>query len=268
MTVFLISGEGGFLGRYVGQELRRKVPAGAVIRVERNAPIPAPRHPAILIIASGYSPKSNSEWDEAQAGKAFSQASRLLGSNRPDLEKVIFVSSTDVELLQDLKAMDKSSRYAHHKREMENHVTSLCAKSKTELTIVRVGPLYGPGEQDFERLIPAKIKASLRNLDFRFSGPEDFARPYVFVRDAASVLAQIAVNGPFRPMLHLRSRNTLDWPNISRTIERAVSRRLQNLEREAARVEVTFELLDQEIVLTKSTSFDNGVAEEVASYFE
>ena len=277
MSALAITGTKGFLGSNVLSAIGRYFPETNVSCVTyASSIIKLPETSFKLLLAGGYSPKSSQEFNVSEARGAREFVERLLASRAQLCSQVWLVSSTDASSLNDAgDANDLAPRgkertqYQDHKKEMERFTQDICRKIGLGLVIIRLGPLYGPGEESYHRLIPATIKSAIAGDRFQFRGDSRFQRPFLFSRDAAGVLSQM-VHSEIEPGTYdLVGKEQIDWNRIKTAVDTAVrGLRAGTPDRDIAiDYRAEFEVQGRTIRLLNSTAFESGIQEEVRRNF-
>lgn len=65
---------------------------------------------------------------------------------------------------------------------------------KLPVAIARCGNIYGPGDLNFNRLIPGTIRSILRGEEFLIRSDGTYVRDYIFVKDVADAYLTLAEN--------------------------------------------------------------------------
>jgi nucleoside-diphosphate-sugar epimerase len=145
-----------------------------------------------------------------------------------ELNQIILVSSTDVTRLgsQELSG----TPYAAHKAAVEKRAKLLAEQLNAPISILRLGPLYGPGESKYNRLIPTWIRLRSKGEALNFSGEEDFRRNYLFVRDAAWVVAELSNLRSLPSMLNFEGAVGVTASEIRNEIERSFGQILRGVD--------------------------------------
>jgi nucleoside-diphosphate-sugar epimerase/phosphoglycolate phosphatase-like HAD superfamily hydrolase len=112
---------------------------------------------------------------------------RLIEALRPKrLAHIVLLSTTDVyaesdERIREDSTLDPATPYAKSKLEAER----LVERAGVPVSILRLGNIYGPGEDAFQKLIPVAIRAALAGEAITIYGSGSARRDFVFVEDVA-----------------------------------------------------------------------------------
>lgn len=128
------------------------------------------------IIHSGtFIPKNKEAMRDFLAPAAnVSSTSRLLSLEWPNLKKFIYLSTVDIDGHSD-QVIDKTSSpnprtlYAQSRFFGETQVDSFGAQRGVTKQILRVGHVYGPGEDEYKKLIPETIRRVITGRELHLS---------------------------------------------------------------------------------------------------
>jgi UDP-glucose 4-epimerase len=148
-----------------------------------------------IIHAGAYIPKSNNvNLDAELADQNIAVTTRLLDANLPNLQRIIFTSTIDVYASSDLLTEDTEvlprTEYARSKiiceQLIEHHAHSRGLTSQ----ILRVGHVYGPGEEKYEKIIPTIMRNIHNSNPIRLVGVGQSKRSFVYVKDVTRMILQ------------------------------------------------------------------------------
>jgi nucleoside-diphosphate-sugar epimerase len=261
---FFLAGASGFLG----SEVARVLSMGSMAEI-----VPIPRKlnqdlaisdEDIVILAGGYSPKAANVFDTNEAAFEIKFVESVL-QMIPKNTRFVFVGSQDVEK----SSGGRSNAYASHKLEVEEKVREFQKSGKGECgVVIRLGPLYGPGEEAYFRLIPEAIRASISGKVFSFKGPTNYSRNFLFVTDAAESICQIALDRSLTGLYRLGSIDYKSIQTILATIaegqgwlESSIPEDLRPQVRSGSSRSIIVN--DDNIFLTSETPFAQGIRAEL-----
>ena len=221
--VVAVTGASGFLGSHV---LRRLDAHGGfrVIAVARSAKPQSvdkakwlqasftdisPAHWAranaqrvdILIHLGAFTPKSGAErdrWSEILLSNV-TGLSRLLESLPSTPQRILFASTLDVyspqafsRRIDETAATAPDGFYGASKLFGEAVIKAYCKESGAKYLCLRLGHIYGPGEDKYFKLIPETIRRVLKGQSPRLYGDGSEQRDFLYVEDAAEALLRAA----------------------------------------------------------------------------
>jgi nucleoside-diphosphate-sugar epimerase len=141
-----------------------------------------------LIHVGAFTPKNKSEandWVKCN-GNIFS-TNKLFLSHLPALQKIIYLSTLDVyaphTIITENSALGPASLYGSSKLYCERMIESWASTNDKLCQILRVGHVYGPGEEAYEKIIPMTIKKLLKRESIKIWGSGDDIRSFIYIDD-------------------------------------------------------------------------------------
>lgn len=144
-----------------------------------------------IIHAGAFIPKSVAESNDING--SFSNiftTNQLIKSDIPKLKKIIFLSTVDV-YGDDSPINEKSpvvpvSLYGHSKLYSENAISHWASQKNLKYQILRIGHVYGPGEEKYKKLIPVVIRQLLNDQPINISGTGEELRTFIYISDVVN----------------------------------------------------------------------------------
>ena len=147
-----------------------------------------------IIHAGAFTPKN-----EKQANESFKCTSNiinteaLLKANIPNLKKFIFLSTLDVYSLYNGVLTEDSpiipvSLYGQSKVYCEKMIASWANQNQLLYQILRIGHVYGPGEEQYQKAIPVMIRKILNNEPIQIFGTGDAIRSFIYIEDVVDAI--------------------------------------------------------------------------------
>lgn len=216
----LLTGATGFIGRHLLEALRKAYGRGAVVAVSSSR-IDYGDHfeeyncgglfPSESILRAGhrdvdcivhlgaFTPKESKEADYAKGaiGNILFTDS-LLRTNFPFLVKFIFISTLDVYglysgVISEDTPICPLNLYSQSKVFCERMVSSFFANKDVDFAILRLGHVYGPGEERYKKIIPVAISNILAGRTVTLFGDGEEKRSFIYVKDVvSSIMAALA----------------------------------------------------------------------------
>jgi nucleoside-diphosphate-sugar epimerase len=199
----LLTGETGFLGTH----LRRRLEADPTIetrllnaRLGELTPGPAFDVDVVIHLAA---------WTTKRAGTADLRemvSSNVLGLERliscldPPPRRLLFASSIDVyglrsaERLHECSPLDPVDANATSKLLGEQMLLADAEERGYEVCAMRLGHLYGPGEDAYAKFVPTAIRALMKGRPPTVVGDGTTARDLLYVDDAAELCRRLALS--------------------------------------------------------------------------
>jgi UDP-glucose 4-epimerase len=224
----LLTGAHGFLGKRVLASL--DADPGLVISVldRRLTELAPDRHldVDIVIHLAAWTTKRSGSSDVAQIiDSNVVGLHTLLGALYPAPCRFLFASTVDVygttgeEEVHEHSPLDPSDSYAASKLLGEHMVMEDARARGYEACVVRIGHLYGPGEEDYEKFVPATIRALMKGRPPTVVGDGQTRRDLLYVDDAAEAIRRLAsVPGDLPEFVNLAAADTYSLEEIAQTL--------------------------------------------------
>lgn len=125
-----------------------------------------------------------------------------LGSN---FRKLVFISTIDVYSPEAPLPMSESSTvspanlYGMSKLIAEKITSTYCQQNKRKFNILRLGHVYGPGEEKYSKIIPVLLRNSIEGKETTISGNGQAERDFIYIDDVCRILkafSEIVYDGP------------------------------------------------------------------------
>ena len=142
----------------------------------------------IVIHAGAYTPKGRHEAnniDGCTGNIVFTQMLfNLLGSN---LSRFIYLSTLDVyapsDLITEKSNVEPQTLYGLSKLYCEKVVSTICTEKNINFQVLRIGHVYGPGEEKYKKIIPIAIQAALNDIEIEVWNNGEELRNFIYVFD-------------------------------------------------------------------------------------
>ena len=121
----------------------------------------------VLMHIGSFTPKSLAHVDNMEETTMnIVNTQNLLKSDLPFLKKIVFISTIDVyahisEPLTELTDTNPSGLYGWSKLYCEQLVLKHCIKNHLDYEILRLGHVYGEGEEKYQKAMPIMIKRAI-----------------------------------------------------------------------------------------------------------
>ena len=150
-----------------------------------------------IIHAGAFTPKFSSESDNIeQCTSNINNTFKLISASLPQLQKFILLSTLDV-YGYDIPITEESlvnpiSLYGQSKSYCEKLIAVWANKNDIRHQILRIGHVYGPGEEKYQKLIPVVMKQIISNETVKLYGNGDDIRTFIYISDVVqSIIASI-----------------------------------------------------------------------------
>jgi UDP-glucose 4-epimerase len=235
--MILITGTSGFLGTKLLNVLIQEYGSEGILPLT-SKPIPGQR---VLIhngydfnddffVQSGYdtihtiihlgafTPKNGKEANDWRGSNSnIISTDRLLKAKMPNLKKFIYLSTIDVygedRIISETSTLSPISLYGLSKLYCEKAAESWANIHKIQFQLLRIGHVYGPGEENYQKLIPNTMKKLLSGDAIQIFGTGFEIRSFIYVDDVIRAIQQIlrlvTVHGPIN-IVGGRSKSVID----------------------------------------------------------
>lgn len=141
-----------------------------------------------IIHAGAYTPKSNLEADNLElCNSNIFNTQKLLEADFPNLQQVIFLSTLDVyntnDKINEQSAVNPVSLYGNSKFYCEKYVEKFSLQRGVDFKILRIGHVYGPGEENYKKIIPITIKKIINGEKIDLFGFGEKLRSFIYIDD-------------------------------------------------------------------------------------
>lgn len=149
-----------------------------------------------IIHAGAYTPKTSLEKnDKIRSDSNVINTRNLLSANLPNLKKVLFLSTLDIyastDIIDEHSKIEPNSLYAKSKWECENIIELWAHKNQRIHQILRIGHVYGPGEEKYKKVIPETMKNLLGDKPIKLYGEGNEIRTFIYIDDVIRSILSI-----------------------------------------------------------------------------
>jgi nucleoside-diphosphate-sugar epimerase len=223
-----MTGETGFLGRRVHASLAADPEIAVTVLGKRLSELePEARfHVDTVIHLAAWTTKHAGHSDLTQIVDAnVAGLLRLLRSLDPAPRRLLFASTTDVygiqsgRCLHEHSLLDPTDAYAASKLLGEHMVMEDARAREYEACVVRIGHLYGPGEEAYEKFVPTAIRALMKGRPPTVVGDGQTGRDLLYVDDAAEAIRRLVLApGDLPELINLATSDTYTLEEIAQTL--------------------------------------------------
>lgn len=147
-----------------------------------------------VIHAGAFTPKDmNQANDIKQCFGNIEFTTELLSYNYINLKKIINLSTLDVyestaETLSEYSKIQPVSLYGSSKLYCEEMVKAFTKQRELEYLNLRVGHVYGPGEEKYKKVLPIAIQNILQDKPLELWGDGNDLRSFIFIQDVVQAI--------------------------------------------------------------------------------
>lgn len=150
----------------------------------------------VVIHLGAFTPKTVSEADRIGLSTSnITNTLRLIDAlkNFENLKKFIFISTIDVysetdEILTELTSTIPVTMYGWSKLYCEQMVKKFAEQKGIQYEILRLGHVYGEGEEKYRKVMPVMIKNAIIGDDITIFGDGEALRTFIYIDDVAEAI--------------------------------------------------------------------------------
>jgi nucleoside-diphosphate-sugar epimerase len=210
--MILITGTSGFIGKHLLSAVIKEYGREAVVALT-SAPVTGCRyllhnnynfdkdyfftndcsHIHTIIHAGAFTPKNGKQANDwKQCNSNIFNTDRLLSAGLPELQKVIYLSTLDVygkcDVVTEQSAISPVSLYGDSKYYCEKMINAWSDATKKLGQVLRVGHVYGPGEEAYEKLIPVTMTRLIEGKPVQLWGNGEETRAFIYIKDVIKAI--------------------------------------------------------------------------------
>jgi UDP-glucose 4-epimerase len=233
----LLTGATGFVGKYVADELKK---VGEVVALGRKgdivfdlannptssdrAQLPSSIDAVVHLASLTQKTKNDTTKPEEYHLQNVAGTKHLLDLlDESTIKQFIYVSTLDVygdtrgkPITEDISP-NPQSPYAKSKYEAERLCDDWTTQRNIPLCIARLGLVYGPGEEAYEKVIPQYIRAALANKPLKVYGSGEVTRDFIYAADVARAL-QLIVEKKTTGIYNIASGETVTIADLAQLV--------------------------------------------------
>lgn len=160
-----------------------------------------------IIHAGAFTPKSTAEANDILGSNSnIINTAKLIGANLPFLKRIIYLSAIDVYAISDMVMTEDFvtspiSLYGYSKLFCEKMITEWANKNNLIYQILRIGHIYGPGEEHYKKLIPLVMQQLIKGETVRIYGTGEEIRTFLYITDVVdTIINSLSLNEPIGPV--------------------------------------------------------------------
>lgn len=237
--MILLTGASGFIGKHLLKGLIEKFGRDRILALTSK---PLPDCPYLLhnnyvfspdmftensysesietvIHAGAFIPKSSRERDDWKlCTQNISNTQCLLDARLPRLNRIIHLSSVDLyakaDIISENTAVEPGSLYGQSKWYTEKMLGAWALANGKISQILRLGHVYGPGEEAYQKIIPVTMKNIIAGNPVEIWGDGNELRAFIYIDDVvAAIIETLSFKQSVEP-LNLVSGNSISIKNL------------------------------------------------------
>jgi UDP-glucose 4-epimerase len=150
----------------------------------------------VIIHVGAFTPKNAQEANLIkECNSNITSVETLLKLDLPNLKKIIFLSTLDVygdeHIIDESSIINPATLYGLSKLYGEKMI-SIFAKNRGLVSqILRIGHVYGPGEEKYQKIIPLTIRKLIDNQEIEIWGEGKELRAFIFIDDVVKAIMNV-----------------------------------------------------------------------------
>jgi UDP-glucose 4-epimerase len=224
-----------------------------------------------VIHAGAFIPK---ETDQASNIKACCSnvdfTKTLLSHNFRSLVRILNISTVDVYGATNGRLSEKSvirpvSLYGSSKLYCEDMVKTFSATSKTSYINLRLGHVYGPGEEKYKKILPLAIKNILAEKPVELWGDGSDLRSFIFINDVVESIMNALTFSKNNIDINITSGNAVSILELLQILKSVSSKSMTIINRDSSHIKRDL-IFDNsyllQTILQKETDLKHGLKKE------
>lgn len=176
-----------------------------------------------IIHAGAFTPKKSTEANEyLKCNSNIINTESLLKLKFPNLKRFIFLSTLDVyasgDIINEESLVNPISLYGSSKVYCEKMITSWVTDKNILPQILRVGHVYGPGEESYQKAIPVMIKKILNNENIQIFGSGEDIRSFIYIDNVIDAIISSLDLEKFDGPINIVSERQINIKNLAQLL--------------------------------------------------
>ena len=181
----------------------------------------------ILIHLGSFTPKNiYQSQDKILSKKNIESTLNLISYNLPSLKHLIYISTIDVYdfavKISEKTMPNPKSEYAISKLACEKILKKYAEERGILFSILRVGSVYGPGENSYQKVIPLMLKEFILNNQITIYGSGSARRNFIYVEDVARMIGEISIASKQNQIMNLTGVSPTSIQELAEIIQKLI----------------------------------------------
>lgn len=224
----------------------------------------------IIIHAGAFTPKNGSEANNVELSNSnILNTSSLLNATLPNLKKFIYLSTLDIydnESIISEKSLEKPiSLYGHSKLYSEKMIENWGKKYDKSVQVLRIGHVYGPGEEAYQKIIPIAINNILADQSIQLWGTGEELRSFIYIKDIVKAIINSINLDENTGVINLVGSHPISINNLLNTIKLISNKdvKIEKIHASKKGRDLVFDSSKMKtFLLLNETSLEEGLKEE------
>ena len=287
--MILLTGASGFIGKHLLKLLIEKFGEENILALTTNPSVGFPHllhnnykfdrdffvkngygNIKTIIHAGAFTPKNKNQVNLIYSSNSnIFSTQKLLNTTLPQLQNIIFLSTIDVydnvEKISEDTLEKPASLYGFSKLYCEKMIESWGNEHNKVIQILRVGHVYGPGEEAYEKIIPVSLAKIINNESIQIFGSGNELRSFIFIKDAVNAIINSIELKANMGVINLVSSQAISINDIINKIKyiSKADTKIENIQSDSIGKNFVFDNSKMlKILLEKETNLDKGLKAE------
>ncbi len=224
----------------------------------------------IIIHAGAFTPKNSNEANNISlCNSNIFTTEKVINSKLPRLKKIIYLSTLDVygidDVITERSPVSPATLYGLSKFYCEKTIDLWCNKNNIDFLILRIGHVYGPGEESYQKLIPLSILKILNNQKLQIFGDGGKIRSYIYIDDVVQAIVNSIDCSNYNDIINVVSGNKISVIKLIDTIAKIsnIAPLIESLPENLNDRNLIFDNSKMvDILKISETSFNEGIEKE------
>lgn len=184
-----------------------------------------------VIHVGAFTPKTSHEANDVDRSTSnIINTHRLLSALNPKLKRFIYLSTIDVYepygVITEASPVAPVSLYGDSKYYCEKMVESWAKEHGISCIILRIGHVYGPGEEAYKKLIPTVMRQIINGNSVKLFGDGEDLRSFIYITDVVqSIVNSIQITADYE-IVNIVGDSEIKIKNLIESIIRISERQI------------------------------------------
>lgn len=173
-----------------------------------------------IIHAGAFTPKDSHEANDlSKCLTSVDYTKQLLTFDFKKLKAIIHLSTLDIyantsEKICENSKIDPISLYASSKFFNEKLIKHYACERRIKHFNLRIGHVYGPGEEKYKKVLPNAIRNAVLNIDLELWGDGSDLRSFIFIDDVVETVVNALNSTSDNEVINVVSANTISIKDL------------------------------------------------------
>ena len=232
-------------------------------------------HIHTIIHAGAYTPKTSKDANNiVKCNSNLNNTTQIILSNLPQLKKFIFLSTIDVygfeNPIKEDSLLAPISLYGQSKLYCEELLKAWASQNNIIYQILRVGHVYGPGEEMYKKIIPITISNIIQSQPVKIYGEGKEIRSFIYISDVVEAILNSILLESSMGVINICSHEQIKIHDLIQKIAFLSQKNteIKQIETNSSRRDIIFNNDKmKKILFNPKTTLDEGLKREI-DYFK